>query len=70
MQALVETEKPAHAHYALVFQETEPIYEAVDKHGIEVTHLLLTHHHHDHVAQAAEVKRRYGVPPRCRARYR
>jgi len=29
VQALVETEKPAHAHYALVFQQTEPTYEAV-----------------------------------------
>ena len=29
VQALVETEKPAHAHYALVFQETEPTYDAV-----------------------------------------
>ena len=29
VQALVETEKPAHAHYALVFQETEPVYEVV-----------------------------------------
>lgn len=29
VQALVETEKPAHAHYALVFQEVEPVYEAV-----------------------------------------
>jgi phage tail-like protein len=29
VQALVETEKPAHAHYALVFQETEPVYEEV-----------------------------------------
>src|SRR4051812_46738814 len=29
VQALVETEKPAHANYALVFQETEPTYEAV-----------------------------------------
>jgi len=29
VQALVETERPAHAHYALVFQETEPTYEAV-----------------------------------------
>lgn len=27
VQALVETEKPAHAHYALVFQESEPVYE-------------------------------------------
>jgi phage tail-like protein len=29
VQALVSNEKPAHAHYALVFQETEPTYEAV-----------------------------------------
>ncbi len=29
VQALVETEKPAHAHYALVFEETEPVYEPV-----------------------------------------
>ncbi|TMB07026.1 MAG: hypothetical protein E6J64_06440 [Deltaproteobacteria bacterium] len=29
VQALVETEKPAHAHYALVFQETETTYEEV-----------------------------------------
>src|SRR5205085_6734123 len=29
VQALVETEKPAHAHYALVFAEAEPQYEAV-----------------------------------------
>jgi hypothetical protein len=25
----VETEKPAHAHYALVFAEREPVYESV-----------------------------------------
>jgi len=29
VQALVETEKPAHAHYALVFEESEPVYEPV-----------------------------------------
>jgi len=29
VQALVETEKPAHAHYALVFEETEPVYDPV-----------------------------------------
>lgn len=29
VQALVETEKPAHAHYALTFEKTEPAYEAV-----------------------------------------
>jgi phage tail-like protein len=29
VQALVETEKPAHAHYALVFEKSEPKYEQV-----------------------------------------
>ncbi len=29
VHALVETEKPAHAHYAVVFEETEPVYEVV-----------------------------------------
>ena len=29
VQALVETEKPAHAHYALVFEKTEETFEAV-----------------------------------------
>ena len=29
VQALVETEKPAHAHYALTFEETEPTYDEV-----------------------------------------
>jgi hydroxyacylglutathione hydrolase len=38
----------------------QPLYDAIDKHGIDVTHLLLTHHHHDHVSEAAEVKERYG----------
>src|SRR5439155_10409945 len=29
VQALVETEKPAHAHYALVFEHAEPVYDRV-----------------------------------------
>ena len=29
VHALVETEKPAHAHYAVVFEETEPVYDVV-----------------------------------------
>jgi hydroxyacylglutathione hydrolase len=40
----------------------QPLYDAVGRHDVEVTHLLLTHHHHDHVAEAADVKDRYGVP--------
>jgi phage tail-like protein len=29
VHALVETEKPAHSHYAITFEKTEPTYEAV-----------------------------------------
>ena len=29
IQALIETEKPAHAHYALVFEQVEPAYDRV-----------------------------------------
>jgi hypothetical protein len=29
VQALVESEKPAHAQYALVFRKTEPVYPRV-----------------------------------------
>jgi hydroxyacylglutathione hydrolase len=28
-----------------------PLFQAADDHGLNVTHILLTHHHHDHVAE-------------------
>ena len=39
----------------------EPILEAVERHGVEVAQLLLTHHHHDHVAENPVYKERLGV---------
>jgi glyoxylase-like metal-dependent hydrolase (beta-lactamase superfamily II) len=39
----------------------EPLLEAIDKHGVTVEHLLLTHHHHDHVAENHVFKERLGV---------
>jgi glyoxylase-like metal-dependent hydrolase (beta-lactamase superfamily II) len=39
----------------------EPLLEAVDRHGLEVEHLLLTHHHQDHVAENHVFKERLGV---------
>lgn len=41
---------------------TEPLVERVEADGIEITHLLLTHHHWDHVVGAEELAGRYGVP--------
>jgi len=36
-----------------------PLFDAAQQHGIDVTHVLLTHHHHDHVLALDEVRRRY-----------
>ncbi len=38
-----------------------PLLEAVDRHELTVEHLLLTHHHHDHVAENHVYKERLGV---------
>ena len=40
---------------------SEPLLEAVERHGVEVKHLLLTHHHHDHVAENHVYQDRFGV---------
>ena len=39
----------------------QPILAAVERHGLRPTHLLCTHHHHDHVAHIEEYRRRFGV---------
>ena len=39
----------------------EPLLEAVERHGLDVKQLLLTHHHHDHVAENHLYKERLGV---------
>jgi glyoxylase-like metal-dependent hydrolase (beta-lactamase superfamily II) len=36
-----------------------PLLEAIDEHGLSLTHVLLTHHHHDHVAELGDVLERY-----------
>ncbi|HEX2466656.1 MAG TPA: MBL fold metallo-hydrolase [Solirubrobacterales bacterium] len=41
---------------------TEPLVERVDREGTEITHVLLTHHHHDHVVGAEKLAERFGVP--------
>jgi len=38
------------------------LYQRVEAGGIELTHILLTHHHADHVVDVAGVKERFGVP--------
>ena len=41
----------------------EPLLEAVQRHGIEPSHVLLTHHHHDHVVELAKILEAHpGIP--------
>jgi glyoxylase-like metal-dependent hydrolase (beta-lactamase superfamily II) len=39
----------------------EPLADSIERYEVTPTHLLLTHHHHDHVEQNAALKERYGV---------
>ena len=39
----------------------EPLVEAVDRHGLRPTHLLVTHWHADHVSGNDELVHRYGL---------
>lgn len=39
----------------------EPLVQAVERLDVQVTHLLTTHAHSDHVANHAELERRFGV---------
>jgi glyoxylase-like metal-dependent hydrolase (beta-lactamase superfamily II) len=40
---------------------SEPLLEAVERHDLTVEYLLLTHHHHDHVAENHVYQERLGV---------
>jgi glyoxylase-like metal-dependent hydrolase (beta-lactamase superfamily II) len=37
----------------------EPLIAKADEHGLDVTHVLLTHHHGDHVAELDRLKQRW-----------
>lgn len=41
---------------------TEPILDAIDRFRLIVTHVLLTHHHGDHVAELDAYRERFAVP--------
>ena len=43
--------------------EMEPLLERIDRDGIEITHVLVTHPHADHVAGLADARKRLGGPP-------
>ena len=37
----------------------EPLFEAVERHGLTPTHVLLTHHHHDHISEVPAILERW-----------
>lgn len=41
---------------------TDPLAERAEREGTRVTHLLLTHHHWDHVFEMEKLAERFGVP--------
>jgi len=43
--------------------ELGPLLERAERDGIEITHVLVTHPHPDHVAGLAEARQRLGDPP-------
>jgi hydroxyacylglutathione hydrolase len=40
--------------------EAGPILKALEREGWQLTDILITHHHHDHVGGVAELKQKYG----------
>ena len=40
----------------------DPLYERIEKDRITITHILVTHEHHDHVVDAADFRVRFGAP--------
>jgi glyoxylase-like metal-dependent hydrolase (beta-lactamase superfamily II) len=39
----------------------QPLIDSIERYEVTPTHLLLTHHHHDHVENNAAIKERFGV---------
>jgi hydroxyacylglutathione hydrolase len=37
----------------------EPLFDAVEAHGLTPTVVLLTHHHHDHISELGQIKERW-----------
>ena len=55
---LVAAEPGGDAFFVDAGGPVAPLLEKADEQGLTVTHVLLTHHHHDHVAELDKVPRR------------
>jgi glyoxylase-like metal-dependent hydrolase (beta-lactamase superfamily II) len=42
---------------------TDPLVERIERDGTTITHILLTHHHYDHVVGLQALRERVGSPP-------
>ena len=56
---LVAAEPGADAFLVDAGGPVEPLVAKADEHALNVTHVLLTHHHHDHVAELGKVLERW-----------
>ena len=56
---LVAAGPDTHAFVVDAGGPVDPLIAKADEHGLDVTHVLLTHHHHDHVAELDALKRRW-----------
>jgi glyoxylase-like metal-dependent hydrolase (beta-lactamase superfamily II) len=56
---LVAAEPGGEAFFVDAGGPMEPLFEAVERHGLTPTHVLLTHHHHDHVSEVPAILERW-----------
>ena len=56
---LVAAEAGGEAFFVDAGGPMEPLFEAVEKHGLTPTHVLLTHHHFDHVSEVPQILERW-----------
>jgi hydroxyacylglutathione hydrolase len=56
---LVAAEPGGDAFFVDAGGPMEPLFDAVRRHDLTPTHVLLTHHHHDHVAEIPAIKQRW-----------
>ena len=59
---LVVDEPAGHGVLVDSNEVTDPLVERVEREGTTITHVLLTHHHWDHVVGAEKLAERLGVP--------
>jgi glyoxylase-like metal-dependent hydrolase (beta-lactamase superfamily II) len=56
---LVAREQGGEAFFVDAGGPLEPLFEAVDRHGLVPTAILLTHHHFDHISELGDLRGRY-----------